>query len=172
MTTIVKTTKTSVLIYILLLQACSFGESKSYLRDKTIQNVLEKTIDSLLVAKPIPNYITVFFTESKGKTYVFVTGLLSADDFKTKYYLENGNKWILIGYSDLNLEERFANQSFKKPEIIFKHRDEVSDIFDGNSVTYEIKKDNTIKRIIPNDEIWELQFLGRFEPLPEPPRGL
>jgi|GEM_PF-3102994 len=169
MITIVRIAKTSVLIFILSLLACSSDKSQNYLKNTTIQNVLDKSIDSLLVKVPIPNYITIFFTESKGKTYVFVTGLLNTDDFKTKYYFEKGGKRVLIGYNSSNLEERFANKSYKKQEMFFKHTGEAVDIFDGNSVTYQIENDNAIKRINPNTEIWELQF-SNVEPLPEPPK--
>lgn len=168
MITIIKILKSSLLIFILFLLACSSDKSKNYLKDTAIQSILDKSIDSLLVEVPIPDYVKILFTESEGKTYVFVTGLLSPYNFKTKYYFEKGGKHILIGYSNLSLEERFANLSYKKLEKTFEHLDEVADIFDGNSVTYEIKNDNTIKRINPNAEIWELQFPD-VEPLPEPP---
>ncbi|ADQ18948.1 hypothetical protein Lbys_3291 [Leadbetterella byssophila DSM 17132] len=168
MITIARIAKTSILIFILSLQACSFGKQDGYLKDIAIQNVLDKAIDSLLVEVPIQDYVRVLFTESEGKTYVFVTGLLSPYNFKTKYYFEKGGKKILIGYSNLSLEERFANLTYKKPEKVFEHLDEVADIFDGNSVTYEVENNNTIKRINPSDEIWELQF-HNVEPLPEPP---
>lgn len=168
MINMVKTVKISLVLFILWIQACSSDNSKKYLKDADIQNVLDKSIDSLLVAVPIPDYVSVLFRESGGKTYVFVTGLLSVNEFKTKYYFERGNKQVLVGFSPSNLEERFANINYKKPEIIFEHINRGADIFDGNSVIYEIRADNTIKRINPNDEIWELQF-SNVEPLVEPP---
>lgn len=46
--------------------------------------------------------------------------------------------------------------------------DEITDIFDGNSVIYEVENSSTIKRINPTEEIWELQFFD-VGLLPESP---
>lgn len=154
----------AIMFYINSCNPCK--EKNSYLKSANIQDSLDKTITSVFTSVPYPNLVTVYFTESGIKKYIFVTPHLSIENIRSKYYFMMDKKPIIIGYKNENMEKRFANLKCSKPEKKFNYTEGKMDIYDGRRVVFEIVNDNSIQEINPSEKILELNDYGHIVFIP------
>ncbi|WP_367916521.1 hypothetical protein [Leadbetterella sp. DM7] len=166
MISIARILKTGLLSSFLFLYGCSDKKENDYLKNKAIQNKLDKAIASALTNTPYPDYVTVYFTESGGKGYIFITPHVSIENIRSKYYFEAGKKLIIIGYKSENIENKFAKLKSSKPEKTFNSANNMTDIYDGKQAVFEILNDNSIQEITPTVEVLELNDYGLVQFVP------
>ena len=165
MTTLKKIVKYCFCIAILVnINSCSrFTEESDYLESANIQSKLDKTIISILASSPYPNFVTIYFTESDAKRYIFVTPRRTINNTRSKYYFNKNKKLIIIGYKSEKLEKVFANFKSSKPEKIFNVTKNSLEVYDGRPVVFEILNSNSIQEITPTGKILELNDYGLVE---------
>lgn len=157
----------SLLLFIVL--GCSSNYGK-YLKNKTLEESINKTIETILDKQPYANNVTVYFTHSEEDGYfLFVTDHIGTYGYRSKYYFELYGKQVIVGYKNRKIEKLFANPAALKPELFFEDPGELS-TYSSKQVVYRINSDLTFE-ILPNpgQEIWELNDFMEFTPLPEPP---
>jgi hypothetical protein len=141
-------------------------EGFSYLKNSGIQDTLDLTVASIFESEPYPDFVTIYFTESKGKEYIFVTPHKSIENVKSKYYFGENKKQIIVGYKTEKMEKRFANTKSSKPEKAFNYTNDMMDIYDGGQVVFKILSNDSIQEIEPTEEILELNNYGLIEFIP------
>ena len=148
---------------VLYLNSCNQSTDETdYLESADIQSRLDKTITSVFAGVPYPNYVTVYFTESEAKRYIFVTPHRTIENVRSKYYFEKDKKLIIIGYKSEKMEKSFAKLKSSKPEKIFNFTKSKIEIYDGRQVVFEILNDNSIQEITPTEKILELNDYGQI----------
>ncbi|UTA68818.1 hypothetical protein [Emticicia sp. 21SJ11W-3] len=135
-------------------------EEKAYLVSADMQSTLDKTITSVLASVPYPDYVTVYFTESEAKKYIFVTPHRAIENIRSKYYFKKDDKLIIVAYKSEILEKTFANLESSKPERVFNFTNNKAEIYDGRRVVFEILNNNSIQEINPTEEILLLNNYG------------
>ncbi len=135
-------------------------EEKAYLLSADMQSKLDTTIISILSTVPYPDYITVYFTESEAKKYIFVTPHRAIENIRSKYYFKKDDKLIIVAYKSEILEKTFANLESSKPERVFNFTNNKAEIYDGRRIVFEILNDNSIQEINPTEKILQLNDYG------------
>lgn len=130
---------------------CLGCNSKSFFKIDGLNTSLNYAIEEILKIEPECKFITVFFTESKDKTYMFVQSENSIHNLTSSYYSNNTNHSVIIVYENKVLESRFSDFKSKKESKLFSEKGEF-DFYENKTFVFEITPGFEITRLDKYDE--------------------
>lgn len=128
---------------------------KQYFVEKSINNVIFKSISSIQKQKPSCSYITVYFNSKQGEDFIFITSQIRLSNILSNYYFSDDGTLVVVKFADVKLEQKYVCPEKRKRGKEF------------NLGTKEIMYENTVfaYRINQHEQLEEVTDL--YSSLPE-----